>query len=349
VKRVLGVGLIGCGHAAQMHLAAMRSGLRARVVAAADVDAAAVERLVRGTGVQPFADYRLLLSAPGVDAVAVLTPPAVQLEIALAALAAGKHVLVERPMTRSLEEADRLISEAAAAGHALMVGFHLRFHRHVRAARRAIETGALGPIRFLHGVLSTTNDRGRRFPAYRARRALGGGALVDLAVAHFDLWRHLLGEEVEEVSALSVAGAADDGTAGVVGRLTSGALAAAVFSEEAAEQNLIALHGARGRLELSLYRADGFARADSGTFPGDPGRRLATLGRAAKGLPGLIRARRAGGVYLESYRSQWQHFAAAILTGHPPAPTARDGRRALAIALAAAESADRGRAVRVPG
>ena len=349
MNRVVAIGLIGCGHAAEMHLRAIRSIERARVVAAADADPSALESIAGRDGVRAFADYRTLLTAPEVDAVAVLTPPHAQLEIALAALAAGKHILIERPVTRNLAEADCLIERARIAGRTLIAGYHLRFHRHIQAARRAIASGALGQIRFLRSVVSTTNDMGRRFPAYRKQRALGGGVLIDLAVAHFDLWRHLLGEEVEEVSAVSIAGEADDTTAGVVGRMTSGAIATSVFSEQAAEQHLIAIHGERARLELSLYRADGFELSASGTFPGDARTRLASFGRAVKSIPALIEARRAGGVYLESYRWQWQHFIEAILDGRALSPTIQDSRRALAIALAAIESADGGRAVRIGG
>jgi len=142
----ISVGLIGCGHAAEMHLAAIRSSGRARVVAAADIDKTAVQRVARD-GIRPFSDYHGVLAAPEVDTVAVLTPPHVQFEIASAALIAGKHVLIERPMTRSLAEADRLAEQAGSARTALMAGYHLRFHRHIQAARRVIETGAIRAVR----------------------------------------------------------------------------------------------------------------------------------------------------------------------------------------------------------
>jgi hypothetical protein len=109
----ISVGLIGCGHAAEMHLAAIRSSGRARVVAAADIDKTAVQRVAR-EGIRAFSDYHGVLAAPEVDTVAVLTPPHVQFEIASAALIAGKHVLIERPMTRSLAEADGSPSKPAA-------------------------------------------------------------------------------------------------------------------------------------------------------------------------------------------------------------------------------------------
>src|SRR5262249_20605550 len=157
--------------------------------------------------------------------------------------------------------------------------------RHIQAARRAIETGALGKIRFLDSVLSTTNDLGRRFPPYRKQRALGGGALIDLAVAHFDLWRHLLGEEVAEISSVSCAGGGVDKTAAVIGRMNSGVIATSLFSEDAAEQHQIAVHGERARIEMSLHSADGYHFSPSGTFSGDPRQRLTTIGRAIKSFP----------------------------------------------------------------
>jgi len=342
------IGLIGCGYAAEIHLAALCSLARARVVAVADIDASARCRLAeRGGGLQAFADYRDLLNRPEIDVVAILTPPYLHLEMATAALDVGKHVLLEKPITCDLEEADQLLERAARSPSKVIVGYNLRFHRQLQEARRRIREGALGKVEFLRGVASSTYQGGRRFPEYRRRRDLGGGVLIELAVHHFDLWWYLLGEDVDEVIAVSRATDGDDTTATVVARMASGVIVTSAFSEHAAEQHEIEIYGDRGRIRASLYRFDGFDLVPSGSYEGHPVRRLGRFIEALSGLPAALRAYRHGGVFLESFRSLWHHFVEGMLATTAIEPTLEDGRRSLQVALAAVRSADSGRAVRV--
>ncbi len=344
---MLPVGLVGCGHAAEMHLRAIRSLPRLRVEAVTDVDAGARRRLAAAAdGAAATATLAELLALP-VRAVAVLTPPAAHFEIAMAALEAGKDVVLERPTTRDPEQAARLAARAAVAGRTVAAAYQLRFHRHVAAMRRMLEAGALGRVQLVRTTIASTHDGGRRLPAYRLSRDAGGGALLDLGVAHFDLWRFLLGEEVAEVTAFSRADGGDDVTAGVLARTASGAVAASVFSHRAAEQHAIEVLGERGRVRASLYRADGFRFAPAGSFAGGASRRVRDALAPLAALPAALAARRLGGVYLESYRGLWDAVARTLLDGVPGAPTLDDGTRSLAIALAAIQSADEGRAVRI--
>ena len=116
----------------------------------------------------------------------------------------------------------------------------------------------MGQVEFLRGVASSTYQFGRPFPEYRRRRDLGGGVLIELAVHHFDLWRYLLGEDVDEIVAVSRSTDGDDTTATVVARMASGVMVTSVFSEHAAEQHEIEIYGDRGRIRASFYRFDGF-------------------------------------------------------------------------------------------
>jgi myo-inositol 2-dehydrogenase/D-chiro-inositol 1-dehydrogenase len=344
----LSIGLIGCGYAAEIHLAALRALPQARVVAVADIDESARQRIAeRGGGLKAFADYRALLDHPGIDAVAMLTPPYLHLEMTAAALAAGKHVMLEKPITRDLEEADQLLELAAKSSAKVIVGYNLRFHRQLQEARRRIREGALGQVEFVRGVASSTYQFGRRFPEYRRRRDLGGGVLIELAVHHFDLWWYLLGEDVEEVVAVSRAKDGDDTTATVTARMASGVVVTSAFSEHASEQHEIEIYGDRGRIRASIYRFDGFDLVPTGAYEGHPVRRLGRFVQALGGLPTALRASRHGGIFLESFRSLWQHFVGGILATNPVEPTLEDGRRSLQVALAAVRSADSGRAVRV--
>jgi predicted dehydrogenase len=269
-------------------------------------------------------------------------------EIGVAVLAAGKHLLVEKPIAADLAAADALVDRARRSPNLVsMVGFNLRHHPLVRQARRLIASGALGDVEFVRTVFSSRVRYAKGLPGWRLRRRTGGGVLADIAVHHFDLWRHLLDVEVEEVYASSLSGESDDWTAAVTARLTGGAVASSVFSQRAAEGNDVEIVGSGGRLTISFYRFDGLEYRPASVFPGSlKARALAALD-TARAVPGALAAAAHGGAFLESYRSQWTHFAECVRTGAPVACTFEEGRRALEISLAAIASADSNHPVRV--
>ncbi len=349
MSAALNVGVIGCGHAGEMHLRAMARVGRLRVAAVADTDAAAGRRAA-GTipGVAVAGDAAAVLARP-LDLVAILTPPATHVALATAALDAGKDVLLERPLACDAADADRLAAHAAATGRRVLMAYQLRFHAHVQALAQCLRAGTLGRVALVRTTMTTTHERGRRFAEYRRARRLGGGILLDFGVAHFDLWRHLLGDEVTEVTALAAATDGEDTTAGVVGRMRSGTIVTSSFGQRAAEEHTIEVFGEAGRAELALYRADGFRVGASGSFAGSLGGRLRDgMGRIGA-LGRALAARADGGVYLASYRGLWDAVVRTVLDGTGEAATLDDGRRSLAIALAAIRSADEGSRIRLDG
>ncbi|MBZ9936223.1 Gfo/Idh/MocA family oxidoreductase [Mesorhizobium sp. BR1-1-16] len=121
--KVIGVGVIGCGEIAQlMHLPYIQELPAFRIAALCDISAGALEKLGTQYGITAlYDDYRALIADPGVDAVVVCTYDHV--EIVSAALAAGKHVLVEKPLAFTPEEARPLVERAEASGLIAMVGY----------------------------------------------------------------------------------------------------------------------------------------------------------------------------------------------------------------------------------
>src|SRR5207302_8919720 len=91
-------------------------------------------------------DVDALLGDGAVDAVAVCTPPATRADLAVAALDAGKHLFLEKPLAPSLEEADRILERAAGSPLRVLVGLNFRRHRLVHRARRLVREGRLGRI-----------------------------------------------------------------------------------------------------------------------------------------------------------------------------------------------------------
>jgi myo-inositol 2-dehydrogenase/D-chiro-inositol 1-dehydrogenase len=175
----------------------------------------------------------------------------------------------------------------------------------------------------------------------------GGGALVELGIYQFDLWRFVLGSEVEEVHARVRHGTREDEAAVVSGRLANGVLASAASSERTSHEVEVEISGRDGRLRLSCLRFDGLAWYSHASIPGKAWTRLRQLGHFLKEFPRGLREMSRGGDYMDSYRAHWGHFLEVVRGRTPPGATLEDGRRALEVVLAAAESASTGQPVAI--
>jgi UDP-N-acetyl-2-amino-2-deoxyglucuronate dehydrogenase len=166
--------ILGCGWIARRHAAAART-LRIPVVFASRDLARARAYAREFGGVAAYGAYGEALRHPDARGAVICTPHDRHLDDVLAALQAGCHVLVEKPIARTLDEADRMIAAAARGGRVLMVAENFRFMPGFRAVRRLIDEQRLGALRELHLVA-----RGfRRHTGWRCAPGAGGGALID--------------------------------------------------------------------------------------------------------------------------------------------------------------------------
>jgi myo-inositol 2-dehydrogenase/D-chiro-inositol 1-dehydrogenase len=345
--QVVRLGFIGCGRATdQLHLPALKQLPGVKILGLADTDPDALRRAsrhVRATHL--VADYQDLLKMDCLDAVAVCVPPQRHVEVALAALDAGKHLFIEKPLALTLEDCDRLIARASSANLTVMVGFNTRWHRLTRHARAVIQQGRLGPLELIRSVQTSSY---RTVPEWQKTRANGGGVLLDLAIHHFDLWHYLVQAEVEEVTAYTRSGLREDDSATVIARMSNGALATVACAERTNQNNNMEICGRAGSLTLSFYRFDGLEYASETDIPGNIRSRVDAAKRLVQELPQAILRLRNGGEWLQSYRDEWRHFLASLRQSSPAGCSLQDGRRALAVAMAAMESASTGRSVKVP-
>ena len=341
---VLKVGLIGCGRVtAARHLPALQRLPNVKVVALADNDLVRLRQVAGQFHIRHcYTDVHALLENSAVDIVGVCVPANFHVEVALAAIAAGKHVFIEKPLTLTLEDADRLITCSQHVSSKIMVGFNFRWHRLIRKARKLLQREAVGEVETIRTILVSYHEAP---PEWRKQRTLGGGAFFEQAVHLFDLWRFLLQSEVEEVFATSRSGPWDDETIAVSARLTNGVLATALCSERTGENNEVEVYGRLGRFRVSCYRFDGLEYDSQTSVPGNGRARVREFLQTIKELPrGLLQMRR-GGDFLASYDAEWNHFLNAIRHDTPVECTLEDGRRALQIVLAAIGSATLGRPV----
>ncbi|MFF0019293.1 Gfo/Idh/MocA family protein [Streptomyces sp. NPDC004082] len=215
-KPPLGVGLIGYAFMGAAHSQGWRTvghvfDLPRRPVLAAVCgrDAQAVREMADRHGwAATETDWRALIARDDVDLVDICTPGDSHAEIAVAALAAGKHVLCEKPLANSVEEAEamtRAAEEAARRGQLAMVGFNYRRVPATSLARSMVAEGRLGALRHVRVTYLQDWLVDRDFPlTWRLRKELAGsGALGDLGAHIVDLAQYLAGEPVVGVSALT--------------------------------------------------------------------------------------------------------------------------------------------------
>jgi predicted dehydrogenase len=140
-----------------------------------------------------YASLEDVLSDGTVDTVVVCTPPNTHEDIAVAAIRAGKHVIVEKPMAPTLEACRRMITAARDAGRVLTVGFNHRYFPAIKELRASIASGRLGELSHVRGYTGHTGLSEFKAEWMYAKDVMGGGALLDNGIHMIDLVHHLMG------------------------------------------------------------------------------------------------------------------------------------------------------------
>jgi predicted dehydrogenase len=188
---VLRLGLVGCGAFARFSMAQYRQLPGVSVEAVADIDPAAAARAAAEFQV-PALPAEQVLAAADVDLVYIATPPALHHGQARAALAAGKHVLVEKPLSTTLADAQDLQAMATRQRRVCVANLVERYNPLAEATKRVIESGRLGEL--VHGVfLNEAADEGLRPEHWFWNRSMSGGIFVEHGVHFFDLAAFWLG------------------------------------------------------------------------------------------------------------------------------------------------------------
>ena len=188
------VAIIGCGFIGQKRARTLGT---AQLVACADIDAGRARDTAASAGASVYTSWQQLLKETDAEMVVVATLHDSLAEITLAAINAGKHVLVEKPAARTSAELAPVIAAAASNDVLVRVGFNHRYHRAFRQARVLFESGALGELMFIRARYGHGGRLGYD-REWRANPALsGGGELIDQGPHLIDLSRWFLGEFIE--------------------------------------------------------------------------------------------------------------------------------------------------------
>jgi predicted dehydrogenase len=197
------VALLGSGWVADFHARGVLECPGAELVAAANWREESLSALAERHGIaRVTTDWHELVADPLIDAVIVATPNALHAPQAIACLEAGKHVLVEKPMARTLAESETMRQAAAASGARLMVAHCWRFHADVLRLRDRVAAGELGEIVKTrgYGVHAGWGPSGW----FTDPELAGGGALLDMGVHAIDTARFLLGDPSPETVCASI-------------------------------------------------------------------------------------------------------------------------------------------------
>jgi predicted dehydrogenase len=203
----LRVGILGAGGISQLvHIPVIRKNPDAELVAIADLEYAKAATVADKFKIPNFyRDPERLLARDDIDAVHVNTPTNSHMALTLAALSAGKHVLVEKPIARKAAEAYRMVEAAKAADRKLMVAMNLRFRPDAMTLRKFIEAGEIGRVGTVRARWLKKKDRWSRSPWLSNARISGGGVMMDLGIQMLDVCWWVLGTpRIERVSAQAI-------------------------------------------------------------------------------------------------------------------------------------------------
>lgn len=186
------VGVIGLGGIGRTHIASWKA-TGVTPVAFADAVPAALDATVAEHGGEAFGDGVDLIRSGTVDIVSICTPPLFHRELAVAAAEAGVAVLCEKPLARTLEDAEAIVEAVERSGTLFSVGFCHRFEPAIEKLKTMIDAGELGEVitfrnRFA-GLMANAHETWFSNPAIS-----GGGALADTSIHSIDLFRHLVGD-----------------------------------------------------------------------------------------------------------------------------------------------------------
>ena len=275
-------GILGCGMVARIHADALQGIKEARLCGVADARSESAAAFAQTYGIRAYPSFEEMLADKEIDAVCICTPSYLHASNAIAALSAGKHVALEKPMALSVAEADRVIDACERTGKKLTVISQLRFSPDIARVRQLIKDGAFGTLTLCE--LSMKQYRSEEYftsSNWKGKRAFeGGGALMNQGIHGVDLLLYLCGDATVakgEIRTLSHRIEVED-TAAALLTFENGALGVVTASTCAFPgfERSIRIHGDKGFVFLNENRIEKMLTKDGETVD----RKLRPLGSA---------------------------------------------------------------------
>jgi UDP-N-acetyl-2-amino-2-deoxyglucuronate dehydrogenase len=355
----IGVALAGCGGIANCHAWALAALPEARLVATVDIDEERARAFQVKYGAASWStDLDEVLRRDDVDAVVVTTANNMHAPLSIKALNAGKHVMVQKPMSLTLAEADEMIAAADRAGKQLMVSFFEFFHPAFKRAKEIVDQGLIGDVFFVKAImawLTPSMDAWRFDP-----KISGGGILMDGHVHHVAYLLHLLGDPPVE-SVYSAHGTLNS-TARVEDTGVTIVRTAKVLAEISGSNRLVEPNAQNGRYFkewIEIFGSKGTIhirpteRPSLRVFTSD-GELPESLsgGWIAPKLDWVPYEERGRSAHFNPEEDPWvgehRHFVECIRDGEPVVSDGRFGRKVLEVLIAGYQSGRERREVQLP-
>lgn len=324
----LKMGLVGCGYISDAHVRGyLALSDRVRVTAVCDVDPDRARACANTLRVdQVYTDYEAFLADSDVEAVDLCLPHRVHAPATVAAAEAGKHVLVEKPIAPTLEDADAMIRAARQAGVKLMVAHNQRYHPEHRQIRELLDEGAIGQI-YCARADHNMDFRPPDSHFIRRKEAAGGGAMIGYGVHRIDLLRWYVGEisQVAHFQLTKPDRFEGEASAVTIFRFQSGAIGQLAVNwvvRHPPWMDGLILYGDEGSihnfggLHVDRHGSDGPARLD--VPEGDP------------------------------FTTEIEHFVDCVLEDREPLTSGPEARRTLEVCLAAYRAEETGQIIGLP-
>ncbi len=339
--RVLNFALVGCGRIAKRHseLLGLNQIQNARLVAVCDLLPEKAEKIATQFSVPHFTDMHEMMRAVNIDVVVVLTESGKHAEHVVALSPYGKHIVVEKPMALTLDDADAMIRACDESGAKLFVVKQNRFNVPVLKLRQALKAGRFGKL-----VLGTVRVRWCRRQDYydqdpwRGTWALDGGVLTNQASHHVDLLEWMMGE-VDSVFAMSRTALANieaEDTAVVTVRFRNGALGVIEATTAARPTDLegsISILGEGGTVEIGGFAVNQMKVWKFGQPQADDDQ---VMEQYSVNPPN---------VYGFGHQAYYEHVVDCILNDSPHLVDGLEGRKSIELINAIYESVETGREV----
>ncbi len=341
----LRVAVIGMGFAGRLHCESYESlGEKAKIVAICDSNEERAKNYAEMFNAEACTDYHQLLKRNDIDAIDICAPHHLHVQLAVEAAKAGKHILCEKPIAITVEEADKIIDAAKKAGVTLMVAENHLFTPAHQKIKEIVDSGKIGRVFLVRTFEAATSELiSNPDPKDWRANPQNQGMLLDMAVHKFAFLRWVLGDvdsvfAIREKLVVTTMAPNYDDTALLIVKFKSGAVGEIVVTggNPAGITNSTEMYGTDGTvMENHLWEKP--VTYLSVTAPESNGEWV-TPDVEHSPFPGY---------YTISFRKEVEHFVDCVLNGKKPGMTGEDGREAVRAILAATESAKTGQFVKV--
>ena len=333
-------GLIGCGRIAPRHVQSLCELPAANLIAVADVVPSRAERYAKEQNAIPVTDYRRVLDMKEIQVVSICTPSGLHAQIAIDAMQAGKHVICEKPMALTLQDADRMIATAKSTGCKLCIVLQNRYNPPMQDIRRVVDEGKLGKLLLGNATVRWYRPQEYYEDGWHGTWAMDGGALMNQSIHHIDALQWLMGDVTSVFSYTTTLAhkmeAEDVGVA--VLQFKNGAIGSVEGSTVTYPENLegsVALFGERGSVKVG---GTALNRKAIWKIAGELEHENNLLRREQVDPPS---------VYGQSHQAVIADMISAIQDNRDSRTNGIEGRRSVALVLAMYESSRTGKPVQM--